>query len=158
MRNARGTTVLCAVLVGMTLTACSGEDEDPEESTDDGPTAIAALSDIPEAVLVIKPDAPDAPKTYRTAEVTEASPSPDGGAVNVNFKAGPDVCSVFTGYATEESESRINVTVIVGEKDGCSGKSTVRTTVLTVDDPVGERDVDVSEYSKESLPIEDPKG
>ena len=146
------------VLLGLALTACGGDDEAPaDEPTEASPTAVAKLSDIPGVVPVVKPTQKGAPETYRTAKVTQAEASaPDASNINVNYESGPDLCAEFTGYALQESESTVEVTVIIGEQEGCSGKPTLRTTVLTTDEPVGDREVVVSEYSQESLPIKNP--
>ena len=157
-RGIAGLTCVCVAAIG--LSACSGDDDEEtpggDEGTSEAPSSVAKLSDIPDAVLVIKPDSADAPKTYRTAKITSANASANGEAIDVNFEAGPDMCSVFTGYATNESDAEIKVTVIVGEDGECEGESTVRTTVLNVDEPVDDRDVVVSPYSEESVPIEKP--
>lgn len=159
MRIARGVAVLCCAAVATAaLSACSGDDEKTGNGTktDEAPDSVAKLSDIPDAVLVIKPDSEDAPATYRTAKVTSAEASASGEAIDVNFEAGPDVCSIFTGYATHETGDEIEVTVIVGEQKDCDGTSTVRTTVLNVDDPIDDRGVVVSPYSEDSIPIDRP--
>lgn len=145
------------VLAGLVLTACSGDDDEPsDEPTQAAPTEVAKLSDIPDALLVIKPGSKDAPQTYSTAEVTHVSGTPDASSVNVDYQSGPDLCAIFTGYATHETDSTIEVTVIIGEQAGCTGKPTTRTTVLNTDEPVGDRKVVVSPYSQQALPIEDP--
>lgn len=147
------------LLVGLVLTACGGDDEgEPaDEPSETPPTAVAKLSDIPGVVPVVKPGSPQAPETYRTAEITQAEGAPDASAVNVNYESGPDLCAEFTGYAMQETESTIEVTVIVGEQDGCNGKPTLRTTVLNTDEPVGDREVVVSKYSRQSIPIKNPQ-
>lgn len=157
MRTARTAWVVPVVLLGV-LSACGGGDEAPtDEPAEAPPTAVAKLSDIPNVQLLVEPEAPDAPKTYRTGEITAAEASaPDASTVNVNYESGPDVCAEFAGYAMQESDATIEVTVIVGEQAGCTGKSTLRTTVLNTDEPVGDRDVVVSEYSEQSIPVEDP--
>lgn len=159
MRIARGIAALtCACVAAVGLAACSGDEEQTGDETppSETPASVAELSDIPDAVLVIKPDSADAPATYRTAKITSASPSANGQAVDVNFEAGPDLCSIFTGYATHETDDEVEVTVIVGEQKSCEGESTVRTTVLNVDEPVGDREVVISPYSEQSIPIEHP--
>lgn len=158
MRIARGiAAAACAGLVGAGLSACGGDDESSGDGGEsDTPTSVAKLSDIPDAVLVIKPDSKIAPESYRTAKITSAAASANGESVDVNFEAGPDLCSLFTGYATHETEDEVEVTVIVGEQKNCKGDSTVRTTVLNVDDEVGDRDVVVSPYSQDSIPIKKP--
>ena len=150
--------MMCAGLAVVGLSACSGEDEPSGDDTETSaaPSSISQLSDIPDAVLVIKPDSQIAPESYRTAMITSAAASANGESVDVNFEAGPDVCSIFTGYATHETDSEVEVTVIVGEQKNCEGDPTVRTTVLNVDDKIGERDVVVSPYSQESIPIKNP--
>ena len=149
----------CACVAAVGLSACSDDDEqasggDTEKS--EVPSEVGKLSDIPEAVLVIKPDSEGSPAKYRTAKITSADASSNGEAIDVNFEAGPDMCSIFTGYATNESPDEIEVTVIVGDQKDCEGKSTVRTTVLNVDKPVGDREVVISPYSEESIPIKRP--
>ena len=147
----------CAAALAMAASACSGEDDRADdEPTESGPSSVDRLSDIPDAVLVIKPKSQGAPKTYRTAKIVSANPSESGESIDVNFEAGPDLCSMFTGYATQESDSTIEVTVIIGEQADCTGDPTERTTVLNVDEPVGDRDVVVSQYSQESIPIKNP--
>ena len=148
----------CAGLAVVGLGACSGDDEASggDNKTSEAPTSIAKLSDIPDAVLVIKPDSKIAPASYRTAKITSAAASANGKSVDVNFEAGPDVCSLFTGYATHETDDEVEVTVIVGEQKKCEGDPTVRTTVLNVDQQVGDREVVVSPYSQDSIPIENP--
>ncbi|UYM04988.1 hypothetical protein [Solicola gregarius] len=158
MRIARGVAaVTCAIAIALAASACSGDDDEgDDEPTEAAPTAVDRLSDIPDAILVIKPGSQGAPKTYRTAKVDSANPSASGKAVDVNFEGGPDLCSIFTGYATHETDSTIEVTVIIGEQAGCTGDPTRRTTVLNVDEPVGDRDIVISKYSQDSLPIENP--
>lgn len=150
--------MMCAGLAVAGLSACSGDDEPSggDSDTSEAPTSVAKLSDIPDAVLVIKPDSKIAPASYRTAKVTSAAASANGQSVDVNFEAGPDVCSLFTGYATHETEDEVEVTVIVGEQKKCEGEPTVRTTVLNVDKGVGDREVVISPYSQDSIPIEHP--
>lgn len=145
---------LCAVL--LVVSACNGDGDTSDEPAESAPTSIAKLSDIPGAVLLTKPDEPDAPATYRTAEITSVSGDPDARTVNVNFESGPDLCSVVSGYAVDESDTTISVTVIIGEQKNCTGEPTTRTTVLNVKGAVGDRDVVASTFSETSLPIEDP--
>lgn len=158
MTSVRAAWAVPVVLVALSLTACSGDDDEPSDSPSEAaPTEVAKLSDIPDAVLVIKPGSPDAPQAYRTAEITHVGGEPGARSVSVDYQSGPDLCSMFTGYATQESDSAIDVTVIVGEQPGCTGDPTTRTTVLNLDAPVGDRKLEVSRYSQQSLPIDNPK-
>lgn len=142
------TTAIALTLV----TSCSGNDDKDAGKKPSAPATITlkTVKDIPGVTMI---DGDEPWPIYSTAKIVQVDAGAGGRTIDVNYEAGPDLCSGFAGYAVDTTAKTAAVTVVMGRKATCTGKGKERTTVLPIAAGLGGAKPTISKYSVKAIPI-----